>query len=81
MGKLGEEVNELGRIQNRTVIQGLHGIDPKEQVSNKVALEDEMADVLALIALNLKHFKLDEDRIMLRMENKMRYIAPWFLMP
>lgn len=81
LGKLGEEAGELVNAICRTLIQGLDGVNPTNGESNREWLENEMADVLGMIAHNIKHFKLNEDRIMARMEAKMAYIKPWFEMP
>ena len=81
LGKLGEELNELGTVKDRISIQGLDGINPTTNEVNRVWFENELADVLCMIAHNIKHFNLDEDRIMKRMDAKIQYIKPWFDMP
>lgn len=77
LGKLGEEAGELVTAVSRTIIQGIDGIDPKTNQVNREWLEDEMADVMALVAHNIRHFKLNEARVMERMEAKMKYAEPW----
>ena len=41
LGKTGEEVNELGAICARCIIQGLDGIDPKTGEMNLDKLADD----------------------------------------
>jgi NTP pyrophosphatase (non-canonical NTP hydrolase) len=65
LGKLGEEVGELGRIVSRTIIQGLDGIDPENGKINREELQNEIADVIANIELCAQRFGLtvDHERI------------------
>lgn len=50
LGKLLEEVNELGAIAARCLIQGYHEEEPVTHKLNRVALREEMADVEAAMA-------------------------------
>jgi NTP pyrophosphatase (non-canonical NTP hydrolase) len=66
LGKLGEEVNELGRIVNRTIIQGMVGIDPATGEYNFDAMCKEMADVIANIELCCERWailSIDRERV------------------
>jgi hypothetical protein len=54
VGKLGEEVNELGSVTHRIVIQGLEEVDPSSGKLNSVRLLEEMADVQAQINCTMK---------------------------
>ncbi|ULK98883.1 hypothetical protein [Bradyrhizobium sp. I71] len=77
LGKLGEECNELGAIISRAIIQGIDGLDPETGIPNRVNIEDEIADVLANIALVEKHFHLDTARMAARAERKMEHLRKW----
>lgn len=50
LGKLLEEVNELGAIAARCLIQGYHEEEPVTHKLNRIALREEMADVEAAMA-------------------------------
>lgn len=80
LGKLAEEVNELGSATARCMIQG---IDEKEPVTGKVNrrwLEEEIADVRANLALVEKHFGLDTGFIDSRADRKRAALATWHAM-
>jgi NTP pyrophosphatase (non-canonical NTP hydrolase) len=86
LGKLAEEVNELGSVIARTIIQGLDGKDPTSGKLNIDALRDEIADVRGLAQLVVEVFRLDdaviEDRAQKKKQMKMKWIAmlaPMFL--
>lgn len=49
IGKLGEEVCELGARLFRTVIQGLDGKDPDSERTNRAEISREIADVIACL--------------------------------
>jgi hypothetical protein len=49
LGKLCEEVNELGSAISRCIIQGVNECHPMTQKCNRTWLEDEIADVLLCI--------------------------------
>ena len=78
LGKLGEEVNELGAAINRCIIQGIDEAEPETHKPNRLWLEDEIADVLAMIDHAIIHFKLDQDRISERSSRKFIWKATWF---
>lgn len=77
MGKLGEEACELGSAAARCVIQGIGGTEPVTGKPNREWLEDEIADVMANIELNMVRFGLDERRIKARMDVKIAHLSAW----
>ena len=80
LGKLGEEVNELGSAISRCIIQGIDECDPATEKPNRQWLQDEIADVLANIELVREHFGLDSDAISHRVEKKKRHLRSWHAM-
>lgn len=80
LGKLCEEVNELGKIIARTIIQGINERDPETQYMNRHALEDELADVEALCRIVTARFGLNEGRMAVRTAVKIDHKAAWFKM-
>jgi hypothetical protein len=78
LGKLGEEVTECGTAIFRCIIQGA---DEKEPVTNKLNrewLEEEIADVMAMLEHTVQHFGLSWERMDERTRRKFNYTAPWF---
>lgn len=61
LNKGGEELNELGKVLCRTLMQGLDGTDPKTNQINLLALKEEMADVRGLIAAICEELGFDLD--------------------
>jgi NTP pyrophosphatase (non-canonical NTP hydrolase) len=80
LGKLGEEVNELGSAIFRCLIQGIDEREPITHKLNREWLEDELADVLANIELVQKHFALDIPRMLERAERKKAHLRGWHSM-
>jgi hypothetical protein len=80
LGKLGEEVNELGAAIYRCIIQGVGESEPVTGKPNKEWLEDEIADVLAMIDLATVRFKLDTSRMVERSERKVKMKQEWHAM-
>ena len=80
LGKLGEEVDELGSAIFRCIIQGIDEAEPITGKVNRHWVEDEIADVLANIELVSKHFGLDRKRIEDRMLRKMSHLRGWHSM-
>lgn len=78
LGKFGEELCEAGASVFRCIIQGVDEKEPKTHKVNKEWLEDEIADVLALMAFVRDHFALDNERVNKRIAMKRAYKAPWF---
>lgn len=60
IGKLSEELHELGKAIARIQIQGMDGVDPETGKSNRTALFEELADAHALVRLNVGFFFPDK---------------------
>lgn len=80
LGKLGEECGELAAIVCRCIIQGIDEHHPVTNVSNRKALEDEIADALANIDLVIEHFSLDAESILERKKRKKKLLRTWHKM-
>ena len=79
LGKLGEEVNELGSAICRCIIQGVDEREPVTGKMNREWLEEEIADVLALAGTAIRRLGLDEATISERRHRKTAYKEPWFV--
>lgn len=84
LGKLGEEISEqievLGRLSKvvaRCIIQGMDGINPADGKVNKRWLEEELADTQGNSELVIERFKLDEQFIRERADNKKLRLRTW----
>ncbi len=73
--KLIEELNECGAIASRCLSSGIDGHHPITKAPNKERLLEEMGDVLALITLMSKHFKLDVEGMERRAKDKVRLLT------
>lgn len=80
LGKLGEECCELGSAIARCIIQGIDEFEPVTGKPNREWLENEIADVLAGIELNIQHFGLDRHAILERREHKIKHLRAWHAM-
>lgn len=80
LGKLGEEVNELGGILFRIFIQGIDEKDPETGKINRVALMEEIADVAAMSELVIERMGLNRDELNLRKQRKIAMKEEWFRM-
>lgn len=80
MGKLLEEVNELGSATARCLIQGINEVEPTTKKLNKLWLEEEVADVIANIDLVCDRFKLNRDFISRRVNDKKTRLRTWHAM-
>lgn len=80
LGKLGEEVNELGSAISRCIIQGIDEAEPVTGKVNRIWLEEEIADVYANLVLVIDHFNLDTARIRTRMVRKQEHLKGWHSM-
>lgn len=78
LGKLGEEVCELGSALFRCIIQGLDEREPKTHKINRQWVVEEIADVEALLAIAKRRLALDEAAIAERRERKIGFKEPWF---
>lgn len=77
LGKLIEELCEAGARAARCIIQGIDESDPKTRQINREALQEEIADVIALAHVNIKFFDLDKDAIMRRAVEKEEHKEAW----
>lgn len=77
LGKLSEEVGELGAAIARCIIQGIDESEPVTGKVNRVWLEDEIADVLANVGLVASHFNLDMVRMEARSNEKATKLLTW----
>lgn len=79
LGKLCEEVNELGAAISRCIIQGLDEAEPVTHKINRKWLEEELGDVFALATIAIERLGLNDSAISDRSARKIRYKMPWFL--
>lgn len=77
IGKTAEEVNELGAVLARISIQGLDEIDPGSGKTNRVRLEEEMADCYAQFEKTIDYLKLNRDLIAKRATVKSLQMDEW----
>lgn len=77
MGKLVEELGELGSVAARCIIQGIDAIDPGSGKVNRLRLENELADVIAQCSVTIKDLKLDSHAITERAVMKQGLMAEW----
>lgn len=77
IGKMLEEVNELGAAAARCLIQGIDGIEPITKKVNKRWLEDEIADMFATAKLTCERFGLDMEYIKQRNQRKVVQLDTW----
>lgn len=80
LGKLLEEVNELGAAISRCLIQGIDEREPVTGKPNREWLEDEIADVSAGCQLVGQRFSLDQVRIKHRIDRKKAHLRQWHRM-
>jgi NTP pyrophosphatase (non-canonical NTP hydrolase) len=77
LGKLCEEAGELGSIAARCIIQGIDEKEPVTGKPNRRALEEEIADVSANVALCCEHWGLDMEFIRARANEKVTRLRGW----
>lgn len=77
LGKSVEELGELVAVLGRTICQGLDGVDPASGEDNLTRMTKESADVIAQIKCNVDAFRLDNDAIMARADQKVGLMAEW----
>lgn len=80
LGKLGEECGELSSIVSRCIIQGIDECDPETGKPNRLALEEEIADVMAMAELAIFRFCLNALRLETRRERKIEMKRAWHKM-
>ena len=78
LGKLGEEASELSSAAFRCIIQGVDEVEPTTGKPNRQWLEEEIADVLAMLSIIQEDMGLDKTAIIHRRMRKISYKQPWF---
>ena len=76
-GKTLEELGELQAVVARCIIQGIDEVDPSSQKTNRLRLEEEIADVYAQLFLLEERFNLDTEFIAERMMHKTDQMYEW----
>lgn len=77
LGKTAEELAELQKVIARVQIQGIDGVDPDSCVSNREAMQKEVADVAAQVELLIRHYNLDRTAMVARSTQKMQQMVEW----
>ncbi len=77
MGKTGEECGELTGVVCRIQIQGIDEVDPSSGKTNRLRLEEEIADVYAQLDENIARLGLRNDFIQQRRQVKRGYMQEW----
>ena len=77
LGKFAEELGECVSVCARCLIQGIDETEPSTGKSNRVWLEEEIADVLANLLLTCDRYNLDMVAIDKRVIFKMEYLKRW----
>lgn len=80
LGKLMEELGEAQSAVARCIIQGIEESEPITHKPNRQWLEEELADVLANVALVMQHFGLDWARMENRATRKITHLRGWHSM-
>lgn len=78
LGKFAEELGECVSAVSRCIIQQITEAHPETGKINKEWLEDEIADISALMTHVEQHFHLDLTRIIKRELSKYRFKDKWF---
>ena len=77
LGKTAEELAELQKVIARVQIQGIDGVDPGSGISNREALQKEVADVAAQVELLIRHYNLDRTAMIAISTQKMQQMVEW----
>lgn len=77
LGKFNEELGECAAAVSRCIIQGIDEVEPITGKINKQWLEEEIADVLANMAVCINRFKLDDSAILKRKCRKEQLLIRW----
>lgn len=80
LGKLLEEVNELGTALARCIIQGVEECHPVTRKSNREWLLDEEADVIAGLRIMRRHLRVTDteyDASAERISRKIAHLEQW----
>lgn len=76
-GKLLEELGELTSVVARCTIQGVDEIDPSSGQSNRMRLENEIADVMCQLELTVAALGLNRARMATHQMVKSQQMAEW----
>ena len=76
-GKTLEELGELQAVVARCIIQGIDEVDPSSQKTNRLRLEEEIADAYAQLFILEERFNLDTEFIAGRMMHKTDQMYEW----
>lgn len=77
MGKLVEELGELGNVAGRVIIQGIDEIDPGSGDKNRLRLEKEIADVYAQLDVTVSLLRLRTTYVDARRFEKIKQMQEW----
>lgn len=77
LGKASEEAAELINILCRAIIQGIEEKDPKTDVPNIIAIQDEVADMEAQLMLLKEYLDLNRKYIAERANAKFQHKDKW----
>lgn len=77
LGKFSEELGECQSAVARCIIQGIGECEPITLKSNKIWLQEEIADVLANIELVVGHFGLDKAFMVKKAKKKVKQLRSW----
>lgn len=77
LGKLTEELSELQKVIARILIQGIEGVDPESDLTNRQCLQKEVADVYAQLRLLVKLYQLDVTALAMREVQKIAQMQEW----
>ena len=80
LGKLAEELGECSSIAARCIIQGYMELEPTTQKLNKMALQEEIADVMACMEVAINALGLDRWKILERANSKSSSLGKWIEM-
>jgi hypothetical protein len=80
LGKFVEELGEAIQAAGRCIIQGMDEHNVKEGQSNRLVLQDEIADVFVNADLVIDRFKLDRKAIAKRAAIKKPKLIEWHKM-
>lgn len=77
IGKTLEELGELTQALSRSLIQGIDEEMPDSKKTNKVWVEEEIADSLAMIYILMAAFELNNDKMSDRARKKISFFNSW----
>jgi len=79
LGKLIEELSECSSVAARCIIQGIDETNPETSQTNAKRLKNEIADVLAMVALATDIYQFDTTEIDERVKIKYAHKMQWYL--